>query len=196
MANPVKIVFIHGAGATKDSFNYIEPNIDQRFERTYLEYNSDDGFKNNVIKFNKQLGSVDTVFFIGHSLGGLYGIHLTHHLKERVVGSISIASPFNGAESASMLNMIKPCQLYRDISPYSEPIVSSHKIKIKCPWTQIVTIGGGSHWMSTKNDGVVTKKSMTHRSDMNFIEVESGHYEIMLRSETVDIINNEIGMIS
>lgn len=94
-----------------------------------------------------------------------------------------------------MLNMIKPCQLYRDISPYSEPIVASKRIKLECPWVQIVTVGGGSHWMNTKNDGVVTKKSMMYRKDMEFVEVDSGHYEIMMRSEVIDVINNELGFI-
>lgn len=185
----MKIVFIHGAGATKDSFNFIEPNVDNRFDRIYLEYNSNDGFNNNITKFVRKLGNTDDVFLVGHSLGGVYGLHLTSHLKSRVVGSVSISSPFNGAESASMLNMIKPCQLYRDISPYSEPIVTSQKIKIECPWIQIVTVGGGSHWMPTKNDGVVTKKSMMYRNDMSFVEINSCHHEIMMRTETTDVIN-------
>lgn len=88
--------------------------------------------------------------------------------------------------------MIKPCQLYKDISPYSDPIYRGQKIKIKCPWVQIVTTAGNSHWLNVANDGVVTKKSMMSRKDMKYVEIESGHYEIMMQSKVVDIINTEI----
>jgi predicted alpha/beta hydrolase family esterase len=191
----MQIVFIHGACATPTSFNYIEPQLDNRFERSYLKYDSENGFYNNLYQIVKRTQYED-IFFVSHSLGGLYALHLADHFADVVRGSVSISSPFNGSDSAVMLNMIKPCQLYRDISPYSYMVNNSNKLKIRCPWTQIVTVGGGSHLINTENDGVVTKKSMTHRSDMDFIEVDSGHYEIMLRKETVDIINYKLSLVA
>lgn len=193
----MKIVFIHGAGATKDSFNYIEPHIDNRFERVFLEYHTETGFNKNLhqmVEATKEI-SGDGVFFVSHSLGGVYALHIGLQLRRDIRGSVSIASPFNGSDSAVVLNMIKPCQLYKDISPYSTPIYSSHGIKITYPWTQIVTTGSPSHWMNAPNDGVVTKQSMTFRKDMKFIEVNSGHYEIMLRREPIDIINTCVGKL-
>lgn len=189
----MKIIFIHGAGATKDSFNFIEPNIDSRFDRDFIQYDANNGFKNNLKMMVDQWISTDEdLFFVSHSLGGLYALHLGEYLNGAVVGSVSIASPFNGSDSATVLNMLKPCQLYKDISPYSVPIYTSKNIKISYPWTQIVTTSGNSHWMHEPNDGVVTKKSMMCRNDMEFIEINTNHYEVMMKTEVVDMIDKKI----
>jgi hypothetical protein len=186
----LKIAFIHGAESTPDSFNFIEPMLDKGFNGISIAYDSNNGFKSNLKTMFDDLVDEGDLFFVSHSLGGVYALHLSHLLGDQVKGSVSIATPFNGSESASMLNMIKPCQLYRDIAPYSDPILSSHKLGFSCPWTQIVTTGGKSHWMSEDNDGVVTKASMMRRKDMEFKYVHSSHYEVMLSNRTVDIINN------
>lgn len=189
----MKIIFIHGAGATKDSFNFIEPNIDSRFDRDFIQYDANNGFKNNLnMMVDQWVATDDDLFFVSHSLGGLYALHLGEYLKGAVVGSVSIASPFNGSDSATVLNMLKPCQLYKDISPYSVPIYTSKNIKISYPWTQIVTTSGNSHWMNEPNDGVVTKKSMMCRNDMEFIEINTNHYEVMMKTEVVDMIDKKI----
>lgn len=189
----MKIVFIHGAGATADSFNFIEPKLDKRFDREFIQYDSNNGFKNNLkLMIDQQISTDEELFFVSHSLGGLYALHLGEYLNGAVVGSVSISSPFNGSESASVLNMIKPCQLYSDISPYADPIYGSRSLKITYPWTQIVTTGGKSHWMDESNDGVVTKKSMMIRKDMEFIEINTNHYEVMMNREVIDVINKKI----
>jgi pimeloyl-ACP methyl ester carboxylesterase len=188
----LKLLFIHGAGASKDSFNFIEPLVDKRFERVFLQYDSNNGFKNNLQTMLESLDKRNKYFVISHSLGGLYAVYIAEYLNRSLRGSVSIASPFGGSDSATVLNMIKPCQLYKDISPYSDPIYTSQKIKIKCPWVQVVTTAGDSHWMNVANDGVVTKRSMMIRKDMRFVEVNSGHYEIMMQNRVVDVINTEI----
>ena len=193
----MKLVFIHGAGATPDSFNYIEPKLNKKYSRIYIEYESELGFMNNLNKMICSLTALnEDIFLISHSLGGVYSVLLTEYLGGLVKGGVSIATPFNGCESASMLNLLKPCKLYKDIGTYSEPISMSRRVVLSVPWTQIVTTMGRSHWMNTENDGVVTRASMTHRNDMEFVEVDSGHYEVMLRNETINIINSKLSLVT
>lgn len=65
-------------------------------------------------------------------------------------------------------------------------------LKILHPWTNIVTIRGSSPWMLAPNDGVVSINSMSDRPEMDLIELEYNHYEIMLSPKTAEIIKRKI----
>ena len=190
----MKLVFLHGSGATPDSFNYIESNFEH--DKIFLTYENDAGFINNVNSLYQNIDFDDDIFFISHSLGGVYALHLmAKKLKKypnSVKGSVSLATPFGGSDSATMLGILYPNQLYRDIHPYATPIIMGHKISINIPWTAVVTTSGASHLMIDDNDGVVTKKSMIDRSGVTFIESKTNHFEVMVRKETVNIIQDAI----
>jgi hypothetical protein len=68
----------------------------------------------------------------------------------------------------------------------------ARKIDIKHPWTNIVTTSGNSPWIIHDNDGVVTVKSMKCRTDMNLIEVDINHYEVVLSPITINIIKDKL----
>lgn len=188
----MKIVYIHGASATGDSFNYIRQHLKHKDEYV-VEYDSDDGFSNNLISMKNQLKDFKDIFFICHSLGGIYALHLSEYMSDQVKGACTISTPYGGAESADFAKYFLPfSRLLRDIGPRSEPMTSASQIKIKHPWTNIVTTRGNSPWIIHDNDGVVTVKSMKCRTDMNFIEVDINHYEVVLSSITVNIIKDKI----
>jgi pimeloyl-ACP methyl ester carboxylesterase len=198
----MQIVFIHGNGASSDSFNYIKSqfsvfdiNVDEFHEFCIdLEYDSDNGFYNNLFTMFEKIKEYDEIFFIGHSLGGLYALHLAHILKDKVIGGVTMGTPYGGSKSALLLNMVCPQQLYNDISPYSKPIIDGKLIKLhpSIDWTAIVTTKGHSKLMMEPNDGVVTIESMYDRKDANFIEVNSTHHEILLSDEAADIIIDKV----
>ena len=53
-------------------------------------------------------------FMIGHSLGGLYALHLTKHVD--VAGAVSISTPFAGSWTADWARFFVPTyQLFRDV---------------------------------------------------------------------------------
>lgn len=188
----MKIVYIHGASATSDSFNYIRQHLRLRNEHI-IEYNSDNGFHNNLEFMKHELKDFKDIFFICHSLGGIYALHLTEYLDDRVVGACTISTPYGGAESADYTKYFLPfSRLLRDIGPRSEPIRVASNIKLNCPWTNIVTTRGSSPWIIHDNDGVVTVKSMKCRDDMEFIELDINHYEVVLSPDTVKIIKEKL----
>ena len=189
------VVYIHGASATGESFNFIRHNLNYKHELV-LEYDSKDGFMNNLKHMKHTLANEQRVFFICHSLGGIYAVHLAHALSDRVIGAVTLSTPYNGAESAEYIRRLMPFnRLFSDISPTSEPIKTANQLAIKHPWTNIVSVSGHNPLIIYPNDGVVTLKSMRHRNDMNLIELPVNHYEIVLSHKTVDLIKQHIDLV-
>lgn len=191
----MNIVYIHGASATGESFNYIRHHL-QLKDEIILEYDSADGFQHNLENMIDALAGVDNMYFVCHSLGGIYALHLTAHYVDRVRGATTISTPYGGAESADYAKYFLPfSRLLRDIGPNSLPIRSSHDIVLECPWTNIVTTRGNSPWILHTNDGVVTIKSQRCRSDMELVELDINHYEVVLSPDTVNIIRDNIEVV-
>jgi pimeloyl-ACP methyl ester carboxylesterase len=135
------------------------------------------------------VGNVDDVAFICHSLGGIYALHLATVFPDRILGAVTISTPYGGAESADYAKYFLPFnRLLRDIGPSSAPMKTASTIRIQHPWLNIVTTRGDSPWIMQPNDGVVTINSMRHRAEMQFEELYINHYEVVMSPKTVDII--------
>ena len=65
------LVYIHGASATSDSFNYIRSKLGNGID---INYDSRNGFENNLAEIMEQLKDVKDMAFVAHSLGGIYFI--------------------------------------------------------------------------------------------------------------------------
>lgn len=188
----MNIVYIHGNRATANCFNYIRSQL-RRNNDIVLEYDSALGFYNNHEKMLKQLQGVDEMFFIAHSLGGIHALHLAHELVDRTLGGVTVSTPYGGSEAATLARFVLPfTQVLNDIHPLSSPVLQSKAFNIVRPWTNIVSVNGGSPFMMRPNDGVVTQDSMRHRSDIALVDVESNHYEVLQSPETVTIIKQLI----
>ena len=180
------LVYIHGASATSESFNYIRSKLGKGID---IEYDSRNGFENNLTLMKMQLEDVDNIAFIAHSLGGIYSLHLANAMPTQVVGAVTLSTPYGGAEVADFAKYFLPfSRLMRDIGPSSWAMKQADKIKIQHPWTNVVTVRGQSPFMVEPNDGVVTISSMRHHADMELVDVDYNHYEVVLSDQIVDII--------
>ena len=194
--NSMKLVYLHGHGASTDSFNFIRSEIAGHAE-ICLEYDSKNGFSSNLAAMVGQLKGTTNIFFIAHSLGGLYALHLADQLGNRVVGAATMATPYGGSGSALALNFLSPQQIYKDIHPAAKPIAQGRKIDLRNrPWTAIVTTLGHSHLMMSANDGVVTRDSMRDRCGAQFVEVESNHFEVIQSRHSVNVIKAAISAVA
>ncbi|PUA19170.1 hypothetical protein [Glaciimonas sp. PCH181] len=183
----MNLVYIHGANASPDSFNFIRMNLGGN--DLVLEYDSANGFHNNLKSMRAQLDGIEDIFFIAHSLGGIYAAHLAQHLAGRVQGAVTLATPYGGSKAAEWIKWLLPfSQLLEDIQPYSAAILQANSIPLLLPWTNIVTTKGHSSLMLTANDGVVTAASMRHRSDIRLVEVAVNHYEVLLSHQAITVI--------
>jgi len=190
----VNVVYIHGASASGDSFNYIRHHLNHPVE-TVIEYNSTNGFKHNLNRMRETISqSRGSIFFVAHSLGGIYALHLAQHFFNRTAGAVTLSTPYGGCHAAVLAQFFLPFnQLMRDISPGSEPMASVTKMAVPQNWTNVVTTCGTSPFIPAPNDGVVTVESMKHLPDqMELVISESTHYEVVLSPETVNIITDRI----
>jgi pimeloyl-ACP methyl ester carboxylesterase len=188
--NESTLVYIHGASATSESFNYIRSKVGKGID---INYDSRNGFENNLNEMQAQLVGVDNIAFIAHSLGGVYSLHLANAIPKQVVGAVTLSTPYGGAEVAEVVKFFLPfSRLMRDIGPSSWAMKQADKIKIQHPWTNIVTVKGQSPFMHEHNDGVVTIDSMKHHKDMELIEVDYNHYEVVLAEPVIKIIKERV----
>ena len=186
----MNLVYIHGASATSESFNYIRSKIGNGIS---IDYDSRNGFENNLIDIKKQIVQTKDIFFIAHSLGGIYSLHLANAIPKQVLGAVTLSTPYGGAECADVVKYFLPfSRLMRDIGPSSWAMKQANRIKIQHPWTNIVTVKGQSPFMHEHNDGVVTVASQRHHADMELIEVDYNHYEVVLSDVVIKIIKQRI----
>jgi len=189
----MKIVYIHGATASERSFAFVQKSIGAK-KPLYLNYDKSTTAKDNLqVMYDTLENEKGPFFYIVHSLGGIYATYLQKHFEGRSVGCVSLATPFGGSEIASWGSMLNPgYQLFRDIAPTSSFIRDSRRTPITIPWTQVLTTVGDVPWLSGRNDGIVTYKSMTCRTDVKYEQVDRNHYEIVLSQRAVDIIKQRL----
>jgi pimeloyl-ACP methyl ester carboxylesterase len=186
------LVYIHGAGASGESFNYIREHV-HAGDDIVFEYSSKDGFAHNLELMQRQLEDMEQIFFVAHSLGGVYALHLAARMPTQVLGAVTMATPYGGSKSADYAKYFLPfSRLLRDIGPNSKPIRDANKIKVQHPWLNIVTTRGECPWIVEPNDGVVTIASQRHRKDIEYVELQRNHYEVVVCPHTVKIITDRI----
>jgi len=184
------LVYIHGASATSDSFNYIRSKLGNGIN---INYDSRKGFENNLSEMVEQLKDVKDMAFVAHSLGGIYSLHIANAIPNQVKGAVTLSTPYGGAEVAEYAKYFLPfSRLMRDIGPKSWAFKQASKIKIQHPWTNVVTVKGQSPFMLAHNDGVVTIASQKHHEDMELLEVDYNHYEVVLAEPVVKIIKERV----
>jgi len=186
----VQLVYIHGASATSESFNYIRSKIGNGVS---INYDSRNGFENNLENIKRELSPFKDIFFVAHSLGGIYSLHLANAMPKQVLGAVTLSTPYGGAEVADFAKYFLPfSRLMRDIGPSSWVMRQADRIKIQHPWTNVVTVQGQRPFIAEPNDGVVTISSMKHHADMELVEVDYNHYEVVLSDKIVGIIKERI----
>lgn len=180
------LLIIHGATASSNTFNYLLAC--GNFKSVIpINYDSHQSFKNNLQIISSQIDPDIPCFVVAHSLGGIYAVHL--YKTHNIVGAVTAGTPYGGSDSALILSWLMPhVQLFKDINPYSPPITQSRNVLINVPWIQLVSTRGHKLWSMEPNDGVVTYRSMTCRSDVQHIYLNYTHHEIMQSPELVEIV--------
>jgi len=186
------LVYIHGASATSESFNYIRQHV--KGQELLINYDSRNGFEKNLENMRALLSAQKNMFFICHSLGGIYALHLADLFPDQVLGAVTLSTPYGGAEVADVAKYFLPySRLLKDIGPTSWAMKAARSINIDKPWTNVVTTQGSAPWIPAPNDGVVTISSQRKREDiMELVELDCNHYEVVLNDKVIVIIKERI----
>ena len=188
----MNLVYIHGNHATADSFNFIRSKL-SGYNDILLEYDSGHGFYSNHATMLERLAGMRDLFFSAHSLGGIHALHLAAELNDRVLGGVTMSTPYGGSEAAEVVAYLLPfSQVLQDIRPRSAPILDGKRIALNVPWTNLVSTAGASPFMLAANDGVVTQDSMRHRDDIQLVDIACNHFDIVLSQEALAVIRSEI----
>jgi len=187
----MRYLYIHGANSTSQSFNYIRDRLGG--DDMVLDYVSSEGFDHNFQNMCSAIDDSRDLFIIAHSLGGIYALHLANQFPRKVRGAVTISTPYGGSGAAEIAKWFMPhTQLFRDIAPSGRIIRSTMRMPVQHPWCNIVSTRGNSPWIMLSNDGVVTLQSMRARPEMDLIELDLNHYEVMMNPATVEIIQARI----
>ena len=189
VSEDLSVIWIHGANQSGLSFQYLR-SLTRFKNELVVEYDTSNKFHSNLEMLSKEINQVRGPYFIiGHSLGGLYALHLTKHVE--IAGAVSISTPFAGSWTADWARFFVPAyQLFREVGRRSIPIKESKDITLNIDWTQIVSVKGNVPYHGGQNDGVCTIKSMKSRKDMELIEVPHTHFEVMCSDLVAEIILN------
>lgn len=184
----ITAVWIHGANQTPLSFAYLKSQTNFPNQH-FVNYSSSNSFAYNLKTMTEELSDFETVFLIGHSLGGLYALHLSQYLP--TAAGVTISTPYKGSATADWAKYLLPnYQLFKDIGRRSKPITDAEQFRLTVPWCQIVSVKGSVPYHESLNDGVVTVASMTARTDMEIVKLPYNHYEIVCADTTAAIIKS------
>lgn len=196
------IVYVHGAFASKRSWNYIQKQVNKSIRskaktaELYFEYDlqENDAFLILVEMVSEVRRAINEkqpkkVIFVGHSFGGVLCVAASRDLEPELRGKIdmsvvTMSSPFGGARIASIVTMFTPSStFFNNISHNSSFMYSFKNKKLSCPVHSFITTKGKVKWIAGDNDGVVTVDSQLHfkLDPLNTVDIcDLNHFEILL----------------
>jgi pimeloyl-ACP methyl ester carboxylesterase len=181
----MEIVLIHGANASKISWNWIGSNLTNSKRLSW----------GMMVHPEKNLQAMEAelpekCIVVGHSMGGLYAWHLANRNPDRVVAGISVATPWGGSIQAGFWKMfnfnIPWLQMLSRMEPWT---AETRMIETEVLWTNVVTIHGFDLFGVGPNDGVVTVDSQRELfGPAKEIVLDYGHNEVLQSPELLAII--------
>ena len=185
--------WVHGAYATKNSFNYLKTQMDLDND-VFIEYKSDSDLIDVLNEIRKKLQAYidagEEIDLIGHSLGGVLCLILVQTgLKVRSITTLS--APFGGITNHFLLRFWFPKSIYTEFHKLEEKYMHLIEMPVKIPYRFFVsTKGKNPLFLGKENDGVVTVEAQTFLDEVEYFEVDLNHYEILMDQETAFRIRN------
>lgn len=189
----MRILYIHGAGASYKSFNWIVEKL-PKHDPIFFQYSTDVSVKTAVEKLNSMMNSYNLIcgseptIIIGHSLGGIIAAACANH--PQITKLITLCAPFGGIKHTELLSMFSFEPLFHDLRNHGPLLTSIRNTTIKKPHLAIVGTKG-LPFMSEANDGAVTLVSqMALNTDYKMVPVN--HFEVLLSEQVVELITDFI----
>lgn len=181
----MKVILIHGANASKICWNWVGSQIEphDRFEWEMMTDPED-----NLREMESKL--TEPSLLVGHSMGGLYAWHLAHRNPDKVIGAISVATPWGGILQADFWKLFNFSTPWLRMVSRLEPWTTQCRLlEPPVPWTNVICERGFDIWGVGNNDGVVSVRSQRELlMPTQEINLPYGHNEVLQSQELLDII--------
>ncbi len=189
----METVFIHGANASKTSWNWAGSKINPHRRLTWSMILDPEV---NLEAMENELP--DKCVIVGHSMGGLYAWHLANRNPKKVVHGISVGTPFGGSIQASLWKMFNVNVPWLNMLSRMEPWTTQTRLLDPAvPWTNVITTHGFDLFGVGANDGVVTVASQRELySKKKEITLDYGHNEVLQSPELIKIISDVVSRYS
>lgn len=189
----MRILYIHGAGASSKSFNWLLEKL-PKHDPIFFEYSTDVSVKTAVENFHRMMNSYNLVcgyeptIVIGHSLGGIIATACANN--PQITKLVTLCAPFGGIKHTELLSMFSFEPLFHDLRNHGPLLTSIRNTPIQKPHLAIVGTKG-LPFMTEANDGAVTLASqMAFNVDYKMIPVN--HFEVLLSEEVAELITEFI----
>ena len=184
---PPIVYYVHGAGATRLSFRWL---IDRLPVHTvqYFDYHTDEGLSPCIDRLGKTVAVGPPCVVVGHSLGGVIAAAMAP--LPPVQGVVSICAPFAGLPSATLLAMLRPNQLFRDVSSLNPALRRIREGVVEHKKPHLAIVGDyGLPLCGSDNDGVVPVESQMAIPGLPYSMFNLNHFEVLLSSDVSIVID-------
>lgn len=190
------VLFIHGAGASKKSFNWIVPQIECNAHFYSYDMNTSN-ISSCIADVHKEIDSISdlntkrTVIVVGHSLGGLIAAGVANN--PFVSKIVTISTPLGGILLAGLFGLFNTHSMTRDLLPYSA-ILTEVKNQVKAwkkPHKAIISTQG-LPFLLEQNDGVVQVNSQMAWDTPEYEKFNLNHFEVLMDDEVLKSIKEFI----
>jgi len=196
------ILYIHGANASPDNFNYYKLLLPKHNCIT-PSYNMDDNPFDVVEdinrKVNREFGS-SPITVVGHSFGGLIGAWYSSVNSSRIQSLITIACPWEGTPAARIFGyFFRNAEVFKHTRPGAQVLHLLQDKVFKGIHHNIVCTGGGNPVAgmgSQANDGMVSVASQSATPSKFTMTknhyIDTGHSGVLLNNTATNLLNKFI----
>jgi pimeloyl-ACP methyl ester carboxylesterase len=171
------IWYIHGAGGSETSFNFLRHRFSEHAPR-FFSYDVSEPVESCIGRLSQMIGNEQhSAVLIGHSLGGIIArgcgtLHNVTHL-------VTLCAPFGGIPYAEFLAVFNRASIYSDLRMFSPLLTQLRTRHINAPHLPIVASRGLPH-IDQPNDGVITVSSQTAIPGLNYLNLKLNHFEVLM----------------
>ena len=183
----ISIWYVHGAGASSRSFTWLEEQLPPH-QAHMFDYSVGESLTQCIVRLTEDIAAnPEPSIVIGHSLGGVIAAGVAG--QANVEGVITLCAPLGGLSAATVMTIVAPHQMFRDITPFNPMLRTIRNGLVASGKRHLPIVAtSGLPFTSLPNDGVVPLDSQMAIEGLDYQSFPVNHYEVLLTKEVVEII--------